>query len=131
MWTNFKNNMYHNKHVFYIIMDETQSLSRICVMSHVNPIIPMVEGIIECKNLHWFTFPPRYLMGIKRKWEKKIQGISKKRTPIRLGILFPETPLAHKRGNIILGKVPFDYIEKWMVVFMGLRCPPHRLENCS
>jgi hypothetical protein len=62
---------------------------------------------------------------------KKIQGISKKKVPIGLNILFSKTPPTHKRGNIILGKVPFDYIEKWMVVFMGLRCPPHTLEILS
>jgi hypothetical protein len=62
---------------------------------------------------------------------KKMQGISKKAMPIGLSILFSETPFAHNRGKIILGKVPFDYIEKWMVVFMGLRCPAHTLEKNS
>ncbi len=61
-----------------------------------------------------------------------MQGIAKKGVPIGLNILFSETRGAtNNRGNIILGKVPFDYIEKWMVVFMGLKCPPHTLENFS
>lgn len=62
-----------------------------------------------------------------------MKGISKKGVPIGLSIWFSERPPppTNNRGKIILGKVPFDYIEKWMVVFMGLKCPPHTLENFS
>jgi hypothetical protein len=47
-----------------------------------------------------------------------MQCISKKGVPNGLSILFSETPLppllppTNNRGNIILDKVPFDYIEK-------------------
>ncbi len=77
-------------------------------------MVPMVEGIIECKNLHWFFPPPQDTWWVL----KKMQCISKKGVPNGLSILFSETPLppllppTNNRGNIILDKVPFDYIEK-------------------
>jgi hypothetical protein len=37
----------------------------------VNPMVPMVEGIIECKNLHWFNFSPKILDGYFFKMRKK------------------------------------------------------------